>query len=51
MEEAGTTLRLFALDLVTQIHTTVSKTVPATKDELQAVAGNSDLAPTNIKIY
>ncbi|KAG8932286.1 Nuclear import receptor [Tulasnella sp. 418] len=38
MEEAGQALRLFALDLVQQIHTIISNTSPASKEELQKVA-------------
>lgn len=38
MEEAGQTLRLFCLDLVTHIHGIVSKPT-AEKDELTSIAG------------
>lgn len=39
MADAGQTLRLFALDLVSQIHVAVSKGASVTKEDLQMIAG------------
>ena len=39
MEQAAQSLRTFALDILSQMHTVAAKPTPATKAELQLVGG------------
>ena len=39
MDQAGQSLRTFAVDILSQVHTVAAKPTPATKAELQTVGG------------
>lgn len=41
MDQAGQSLRTFAVDILSQVHTVAAKPTPATKAELQTVGGLS----------